>query len=499
MNTMEGTAESAEFPIPPPPPLPRSQSPLQTAVWFCHECNRRMLTVPNDPENPQCDRCHGFFCELLEQPVGPPAARGRPSGGAPSPEQPVRNASGRARPDPWISAEGDRRVRHRRRGDSLGREGLRGQHHAGLDTAGPILFRVGGQRPPAERGDVELNANGLLQLLLGAAAVPDEGDGSGPVSVTDLDIDQFLSMFVERVAQVQTLQGGGEGTGTPTAQSAIDALERVEVGSEEAMQTCAICCEEFGEFHVHGEVSWQEEPQTTLMVEPTPISSTAATSEHLIDNVDEANERQGSQAEVIGDDSTGGAGSSIETSIGTTATTATTWSAGLTDETSEMPANEAAPRNNGLAVVVRLPCAHLYHESCILPWLAKQNSCPTCRCELPAADEEEAREQLPGQPLPPPPPRQPRRHHRDTDSDGDAGDGSAARRIDSQSAGAGDDEATSTSNAGQLSLGNQRWAVGRNPAMRPMEQEAEPVRGGGRRSHFWQRRVGSGGSSCTIM
>lgn len=64
-----------ELELPPPPELEPRVAAGPPAFgdneWFCHQC-ARVIRAPNDPGNPQCGGCGGYFVEM--RPVAPPPA-----------------------------------------------------------------------------------------------------------------------------------------------------------------------------------------------------------------------------------------------------------------------------------------------------------------------------------------------------------------------------------------------------------------------------------------
>jgi hypothetical protein len=44
--------------------------------------------------------------------------------------------------------------------------------------------------------------------------------------------------------------------------------------------------------------------------------------------------------------------------------------------------------------LIQLPCGHVFHGGCIMPWIKEHNTCPTCRYELPVEDPERERDRV---------------------------------------------------------------------------------------------------------
>jgi len=45
--------------------------------------------------------------------------------------------------------------------------------------------------------------------------------------------------------------------------------------------------------------------------------------------------------------------------------------------------------NSNDELLIQLPCQHVYHKECCMPWIEKHNTCPTCRYEMPVEDSKE--------------------------------------------------------------------------------------------------------------
>ena len=211
--------------------------------WFCHQCSQ-VIPVPNDPGNPQCGGCGGYFVEM--RPVMPSAPAAFPFAGRRRHHAAHRGGRGFDDDDDdedfadGLSGllRGGTPVRRRPLTDDERMERL-------LVAVSPVAREY---RRKIARVQLTHAYGCFLVQLLGTSAQR-RAEGGARARPGEFDVEQLLSLFVQRAIRLQGAEGGvpppPPGGTTPTSRRAIDSLSAVTADDSHAGESCTICFDQF--------------------------------------------------------------------------------------------------------------------------------------------------------------------------------------------------------------------------------------------------------------
>ncbi|KAL7279823.1 hypothetical protein ACG7TL_006230 [Trametes sanguinea] len=365
--SVEHSRESAQVDSPRPQPIPRNSRRARVEddedEDFLRESNRQRLHSPT----PHDDQHHAFMPipeehrvpQAGERPRSPPQAD---AGVHPSPSQ-----DGTHPPHGQMMWTFDFGPAPAHRADAQTAQGPaqpghdHHHHHDRLPTFNLFInIPVAGPGAPAQPGAANVNGNAAPIYIFNPYFYPTFTDGGNNAGQPAFVFPPFTFPFGQFGMDLVEERDDPE-----RAQRLVDGLEEVPIGLVKRMEraggpgtgqgetpTCAVCWEsllepEGGGFEGNAELARAEAAEAAR---------------------EDAASRQGSNSSMDVDGPASAASDASSSSPGASSSTTT----------STTPGGERHPK------VVVLPCSHVFHASCLLPWFSKpgRTTCPSCRFDI---------------------------------------------------------------------------------------------------------------------
>ncbi|PWA70473.1 COP1-interacting protein 8 [Artemisia annua] len=329
---MAGAPPSSSVTPPPPPPTPPSSAPEQQLQYWCHHCNKRVPieTLPDQPDV-ICFECKNGFVEVI------------------SFHAPAREVDGE---DPL--AFGNEFLQVLRLIAQVAREDDAPLDAAREDDAPPL--------PPPERR----NGGDFLRIHL--EGVNSHGDERNHDEEEDNESDR-------------------DGSDEDDDDDDDDEDER----RRQRRDVIRLRLREFASRALSPRNRILDWAEILMGLEDHSIEFRFQNNDGYIGNpgdyVDAAGYEQLLQT-LAETDSKKGAPPASKAAIDALKTVEKSGVSGLSELSEACAICKDKVFNTEEEVVKELPCGHMYHEECIVPWLGSRNTCPVCRFELETDDAE---------------------------------------------------------------------------------------------------------------